>query len=970
MNVKLLRILIALFVILVVIGVNSVIQTRAQLNSIETELHTGAFLHHRDLSGMLDSWYRLSSALYAISLDKSEINSDQFIVALDITHIQTGQFFANLPKTKIEGIFEIGEQIHQLLIGLDEFSRYPDRMSKTDAIAYHARLQEAITALTSSYLKESGEAFSTLTSQVGQMQSVRESLVQVTALVIFSLLGMATTLILQHHTITVLAKTQVELDKARRDADTSNKAKGEFLANMSHEIRTPMNAIIGMAYLALQTGLNTKQKDYVTKIQNASQTLLIIINDILSFSKVEAGKLELEKVEFTLESLEEKVTEINTLKIEEKGLELLFEASRDIPPFLIGDPLRLEQILLNLLSNAVKFTSKGEIIVKTEILNRTASQATLKFSVTDTGIGMSKEQCKKIFKPFSQADDSTTRKYGGTGLGLTICKQLVKLMGGDIWVESQENSGSSFFFTVSLGIAERLSEFSGQQFVDLSGKRALVVDDNAAAREILQKQLESFSFAVSQVSSGEEALAELRKSSGDQPYDLVLMDWKMMGMDGVEAVKHIREDPSISQIPSIIMVTAYNRDEINKEAENIDIDDILTKPIMPSMLLNAIADSMGYPTQTEEKRMASSSSLAEASHALSGARILVVEDNEVNQQVASELLEMVGISVTLANNGNEALKVLPLTEFDGVLMDIQMPVMDGYEATRHIRSDKGYQLLPIIAMTAHAMSGDREKCTAAGMTDYVTKPISPNDLFNTLIQWIQIPDARKLEQVAKIDEAKIDKGDRPSVEDEQVVLPDIPGLDIEAGLKCLAGNRCAYQRLLQKFRKNQYLVIMQAKQIIASGEHKEAHRLIHGLKGAAGNVGAKQLFDVAQQLERSLRYVDQDGIQQYLPLVEIEFNTLLEGLELYEKQIAVNSTHDQSVPDVNVVYDTREMRAQVAALAILLESGDANAVDETYQLIEALKGTTQQQHIEAVLALVNRYDFEAAFKKLKELELT
>jgi CheY-like chemotaxis protein len=511
---------------------------------------------------------------------------------------------------------------------------------------------------------------------------------------------------------------------------------------MSHEIRTPMNAIIGMAHLALKTDLTPKQYDYLKKVDISAKSLLGIINDILDFSKIEAGKLDMESVDFQLEDTLDNISTLVGIKTQEKGLELLFKTDPSVPTALVGDPLRLGQILINLSNNAVKFTDTGEIVISTELVQKDDTQVTLKFSVQDTGIGMTSEQAAKLFQPFMQADSSTTRKYGGTGLGLTISKRLAEMMGGEIWVESEPGGGSTFIFTANFGLGKERAKKRFTLPQDLRGMKVLVVDDNATSRDILQGMLESFSFEVTLAASAQEGLTELEKASESQSFKLVIMDWKMPGMDGIEASKHIKYHKSLSKIPVIVMVTAYGREDIMKQAEAVGLEGFLLKPASPSILFDAIMQAFGEAVPELSRVAQRKEQEAEALKHIQGAQVLLVEDNEINQQVAKEILEGAilegaGLKVALTNNGQEAVNAVKENEYDAVLMDVQMPVMDGYTATRQIRKDKRFKELPIIAMTAHAMTGDEDKSLQSGMNGHVTKPIDPDQLFSTLQKWIK-----------------------------------------------------------------------------------------------------------------------------------------------------------------------------------------------------------------------------------------
>ncbi len=480
--------------------------------------------------------------------------------------------------------------------------------------------------------------------------------------------GRGTRLVGVQQDIDEAKEMQAEILEARELAEEATQVKSEFLANMSHEIRTPMNAIIGMTHLALKTTLTPKQKDYIEKANRSGQSLLGIINDILDFSKIEAGKLDMESVEFSLVDTLDTVATMVSLKGQEKGLEVLFDVSPEVPLHLVGDPLRLGQVLTNLSNNALKFTENGEVMVKAEVEETTGDEALLRFSVRDTGVGLTEEQQAKLFQPFAQADASTTRKHGGTGLGLTISKQLVEMMGGEIGVKSQIGVGSTFFFTARFAVQKETERKPKVVPASLRGLRVLVVDDNEQSRQILSEMLESFAFEVSVAASGAEGLAELRQSR--EPYDLVLMDWRMPGMDGIEASRRIKADQKLSTVPTIIMMTAHGREEVMTAAEVAGLGGVLIKPMTSSLLLDTITEVFSGKLTQPEKPVDTNAGVLVA---LAGARVLLAEDNEINQQVAMELLEGVGVHVTVVNNGVEAVSAVSEAKFDAVLMDIQMP---------------------------------------------------------------------------------------------------------------------------------------------------------------------------------------------------------------------------------------------------------------------------------------------------------
>jgi two-component system sensor histidine kinase/response regulator len=743
----------------------------------------------------------------------------------------------------------------------------------------------------------------------------------------------------------------------REIADTANASKSEFLANMSHEIRTPMNAIIGMNYLLKKTTLTEKQADYVQKVETSAKNLLRIIDDILDFSKIEAGKLTLESTHLYLEELVSDVADAVNVKLQKKNnVELVTHIDPNIPPVILGDSVRLRQVLLNLTDNAAKFTEEGEVHLFAKVVTKLPYGIIIRFAVKDSGIGMTEEQVNKLFQPFQQADLSTTRKFGGTGLGLAICKKIVEMMDGELTVTSEDGVGSEFSFNAFFSLSNEEAN-SITKVESIAGMRALLVDDSDSARIVLEEMLSSFGFEVMMTDNAKEAIEIFEKeNAANRPFSLMVVDWRMPGMDGLQLVAELRKKDG-QPVPSVLMVTAFGVDTVRQAAKEKLIDGFLLKPINPSILYDTINSIL----HLGEKRVLDKSKdidvIENYRAALQDSKVLLVEDNDINLELAIELLRDVGIEPDFARNGREGWEKVKENTYDCVLMDIQMPEMDGLTATRKIREEERFNSLPILAMTAHAMKGEREKSLSAGMNDHITKPIDPHILYNALIKYI------KGEATAN---SVADFAEKNATADGDAPF-QIEGVDVVNGLKRVAGKQDLYFKLLKTFVDNYTGVTAKAQKMVVEKNVPELAALLHTIAGVAGNIGITELYELAHPVSSELKNVSHEANptlnSTHLQKTIAVFTKLEKQLPIIEKFVKANA---KTVAATTEVSDD-ELNERLTALAKAIEDNDMQAGELCEEMIAKFTlSEDMKSKLTGIQKALNEFEFDAALEILKK----
>lgn len=735
----------------------------------------------------------------------------------------------------------------------------------------------------------------------------------------------------------MVARRTKDLDEALILAEQATNAKSQFIATMSHEIRTPLNAIMGLTHLAIGNASNSKQEDYLQKIDRSANTMLSLINDILDFSKIEVGKMQLENVPFDIEIVMNSVIILNAQLARKKDLEFVINIDSRIPKTLMGDPLRIGQVITNFCSNAIKFTSSGEVVINIEIDKKISEkELLLKVTVKDTGIGIEKEQIPLLFDEFKQADNSITRKFGGTGLGLSISRLLIEMMGGHIWLESEPGKGTSFFFDCKVGVKAKGKSGSDTKLIDLKLNEVLICDDNTSALNALSNVLSSFSLNVDIVSTGEKALMQLN----DKHYDLLIIDQNLGdGLSGVETITELKKMSGMQAVKSILMTNSESGAQ-GYEEDVVGINGHLSKPIMPTVVFEELLTVFGLKKISSQQKDNQEERLQQIKNIVSDSNVLIVEDNDLNRQVIIELIDKVGVKIDLADNGKIAVNKSLENKYDLIFMDLHMPIMDGYNAAKEIR--KHNTLVPIVAITADTLDDIKVKCKEVGIDDILTKPIDPDLIYEILLKWIS-PNSKITKKVSKV----------PKVANTTISKISIPDLDMKSGIRRFGDNEELYMKMLKKFISSNKKTCKELQGFMLQGDFEKAHLKIHTLKGESANIGANKVHLLSKQVERTVLEKDINSFEENLPVLENNLEQLALDLQC----------HFQESP-IKVSKDLTSFPELVNELTACLKISDPKAFDLLDKLNE---NDIKKSELTAINNAVNSGNHNEALNLLREL---